>query len=149
MTGIRAFMTNKMKVDLRACGFSEEQLAELTPQEGDEILAAANIVAPDSNEVRKFIEIIVAQARAATQHLKEPGLLQVSLLHPLSEDMGPFRDLAQQYLDRAVVEHNANSTGDVSSKKLDAWLRERLHAEVPKGLIEAAFEQVMKLVFAT
>ena len=91
MTGIRAFMTNKMKVDLRACGFSEEQLAELTPQEGDEILAAANIVVPDSHEVRKFIEIIVAQAKAATKHLKEPGLLQVSLLHPLSEAMVPYR----------------------------------------------------------
>src|SRR5262249_34896942 len=36
-----AFMTNRMKSDLRACGFSEEQLLELTPQEGDEILAAA------------------------------------------------------------------------------------------------------------
>jgi len=90
MTGIRAFMTNKMKVDLRACGFTEEQLAELTPQEGEEILAAAAVIAPDKDEVRKFVEIIVAQARAATKHLKEPGLLQVSLLHPLSEDMGPF-----------------------------------------------------------
>src|SRR5262249_2097130 len=30
-------------------------------------------------------------ARAATKHLKEPGLLQVSLLHPLSEDMVPYR----------------------------------------------------------
>jgi hypothetical protein len=90
MTGIHAFMTNQMKADLRACGFSEEQLHELTPQEGDEILAAANNIVPDSHEVRKFIEIIVAQARAATKHLKEPGLLQVSLLHPLSADMGPF-----------------------------------------------------------
>src|SRR5262249_4413993 len=86
-----AFMTNAMKADLRACGFSEEQLAELTPQEGDEILAAASIVVPASREVRKFIEIIVAQAKAATKHLKEPGLLQVSLLHPLSEDMVPYR----------------------------------------------------------
>src|SRR5262249_49136639 len=66
---------------------------------------------------------------------------------PLAQ--GSARDLAQQYLDRAVAEHNANSTGDVSSEKLDAWLRERLRTEVPAGLIEAAFEQVMKLVFAT
>ena len=66
---------------------------------------------------------------------------------PLAQ--GPARDFAQQYLDRAVAEHNANSTGDVNSKKLDAWLRERLRTEVPAGLVEAAFEQVMKLVFAT
>ena len=91
MTGMHAFMTNRMKADLRACGFSEEQLRELSPQEGDEILAAASIVVPDSHEVRKFIEIIVAQAKAATKHLKEPGLLQVSLLHPLSEDLVPYR----------------------------------------------------------
>jgi len=91
MSGIHAFMTNQMKADLRACGFSEQQLAELSPQEGDEILTAANVVVPDSHEVRKFIEIIVAQARAATKHLKEPGVLQVSLLHPLSTEMIPYR----------------------------------------------------------
>jgi putative DNA primase/helicase len=83
--GIRAFMTQAMKNDLRACGFTEEQLAELTPQEGDEILAVANTV--DSNEVRKFIEIIVAQALTATKDLKEPGVLQITLIHPLSEDV--------------------------------------------------------------
>ena len=66
---------------------------------------------------------------------------------PLTQ--GSARDLAQQYHDRAVAEHNTNLTGDVDSKKLDAWLRERLRAQVPAGLIEAAFEQVMKLVFAT
>ena len=54
MSGIHAFMTQQMKADLRACGFSEQQLAELSPQEGDEILAAANIVVPDSHEVRKI-----------------------------------------------------------------------------------------------
>jgi len=91
MTGIRAFMTNKMKVDLRACGFSEEQLAELTPQEGDEILAAVRVVRPDRSEVRKFLKIIIEQARTATKHLKDPGLLQISLLHPSSEEMVPYR----------------------------------------------------------
>jgi hypothetical protein len=92
MSGIHAFMTNQMKADLRACGFSEEQLHDLTPQEGDAILSAANVVMPDSDEVRKFIEIIVAQARAATKHLKEPGQLQVSLIHPSSENVsGVYR----------------------------------------------------------
>src|SRR5262245_28439876 len=36
----------------------------------------------NSAEVREFITIIVAQARAATEHLREPGLLQMSRLHP-------------------------------------------------------------------
>jgi AAA domain/RepB DNA-primase from phage plasmid len=91
VTGIHAFMTNAMKADLRACGFSEEQLAQLTPQEGDEILAAASIVVPDSHEVREFVATIVAQARAATKHLNkdggDPGILQMILVHPLSNDM--------------------------------------------------------------
>src|SRR5262249_29692898 len=76
-----------MKLDLRACGFSEEQLAELTPQEGDEILAAASVVGPDKSEVRKFLKIITEKARTATKHLKDPGLLQVTLIHPSSEDI--------------------------------------------------------------
>jgi hypothetical protein len=90
MTGIHAFMTRQMKEDLRGCGFSEQQLAELTPQEGDEILAAA--IAPDVDEVRAFITTIVRQARDATRYLSEadppidPGLLQMVLVHPSSDD---------------------------------------------------------------
>src|SRR5215831_6783789 len=83
----RAFMTNQMKEDLRACGFSEQQLTELTPQDGEDILAAVNIVVPDSQEVHKFIEIVVEKARAATKHLKEPGVLQITLIHPLTENV--------------------------------------------------------------
>jgi DNA-binding MarR family transcriptional regulator len=90
MTGIHAFMTNQMKDDLRACGFSEEQLAQLTPQEGDEILAA--VVATDVREVRESVATIVGQAREATRHLSkdggDPGILQMVLVHPLSDDVG-------------------------------------------------------------
>ena len=113
MTGIRAFMTNKMKVDLRACGFSEEQLAELTPQEGDEILAAVRVVKPDRSEVRKFLKIIIEQARTATKHLKDPGLLQISLLHPSSEEMVPYRfalddpKLIERMTDEAIAASEA------------------------------------------
>jgi hypothetical protein len=91
MSGIHAFMTQQMKADLLACGFSEEQFAQLTPQEGDEILAA--VIAPDADEVRAFITTIVRQARDATRYLSEakppidPGLLQMVLVHPLSDDV--------------------------------------------------------------
>jgi AAA domain/RepB DNA-primase from phage plasmid len=42
----------------------------------------------NSKGVREFITIFVAQAHAATKHLREPGLLQMSRLHPddTSED---------------------------------------------------------------
>src|SRR5215471_2257820 len=49
-------MTNAMKDDLRACGFSEEQLAQLTPQEGDEILAVT--IKPDRDEAEKFLKAL-------------------------------------------------------------------------------------------
>jgi AAA domain-containing protein len=65
---------------------------------------------------------------------------------PLTQ--GQARDLAEQYHDRAVAEHNTSPTGDVDSEKLDAWLRASLRAEVPPELVEAAFKQVMQLVFA-
>jgi hypothetical protein len=64
---------------------------------------------------------------------------------PLTQ--GQARDLAKQYHDKAVAEHDASATGDVNSKKLDAWLRASLRAEVPAELIDAAFKQVMQLVF--
>jgi hypothetical protein len=65
---------------------------------------------------------------------------------PLTQ--GQARDLAEQYHDRAVAEHNTSPTGDVDSEKLDAWLRASLRAEVQPELVEAAFKQVMQLVFA-
>jgi hypothetical protein len=58
MTGIHAFMTNAMKSDLRACGFSEQQLAQLTPQEGDEILAVATWLEPDRDQIEIFVEAL-------------------------------------------------------------------------------------------
>ena len=58
MSGIHAFMTNQMKADLRACGFSEQQLAELSPQEGDEILAAVTWLEPDRAEAECFLKAL-------------------------------------------------------------------------------------------
>ena len=58
MSGIHAFMTNQMKADLRACGFSEQQLAELSPQEGDEILAAVTWLEPDRAEAERFLKAL-------------------------------------------------------------------------------------------
>jgi hypothetical protein len=65
---------------------------------------------------------------------------------PLTQ--GRARDLAEQYHDKAVIKHETSPTGDVDSDELGAWLRVRLGAEVPPELLEAAFKQVMDLVFA-
>src|SRR5262249_36526898 len=56
------------------------RLRSLPPKERHEVLST-----PDSREVREFLTTIVAQARAATKHLKQPGLLQMMLIHPLDD----------------------------------------------------------------
>jgi hypothetical protein len=61
---------------------------------------------------------------------------------------GRARDLAQQYHCKAVLQHETSPTGDVSAAKLDDWLRVTLRQELSPELVEAAFDQVMDLVFA-
>jgi hypothetical protein len=73
-------VTRAMKAALHARLLTDEQIAELTPKEAHEVLST-----PDSREVREFLTTIVAQARAATKHLKQPGLLQMMLIHPLDD----------------------------------------------------------------
>src|SRR5262245_15087419 len=46
-----------------------------------------------NNTVREFLEIISYQAKAATAGLDPPGVLQMSRLHPASEQLVPSRYL--------------------------------------------------------
>src|SRR5262249_3796323 len=80
ISGIPFLITQAMKAALRARGLTDEAIAQLTPKQAHEILAK-----PDSREVREFLTTIVAQARAATKHLKQPGLLQMLRVHPLDD----------------------------------------------------------------
>jgi hypothetical protein len=80
-------VTRAMKAALHARLLTDEQIAELTPKEAHEVLST-----PDSREVREFLETIIAQARAATKHLKQPGELQMVLIHPLDDNHAtPYR----------------------------------------------------------
>jgi len=49
---------------------------------------AGGKIPPDKREVREFVATVIAQARAATKHLRDPGLLQVILVHPNTESVG-------------------------------------------------------------
>jgi AAA domain-containing protein len=44
-----------------------------------------------ASTVREFLHVVTAQAKAATTGLKRPGLLQISRLHPSSEQLVPSR----------------------------------------------------------
>jgi AAA domain len=87
MTGIPAFLTQAMKAALRARGFTDEEITQLEPERAWEILST-----PDQREVREFVDTIIAQARAATKELPQPGLLQMLLVHPLDDgNVAPYR----------------------------------------------------------
>src|SRR5262249_3559826 len=63
------------------------QIRELTPQEAEDILAAAESVRTDAREVREFVETYVAQARAATAEIKQPSILNMVLVNPADNDV--------------------------------------------------------------
>src|SRR5262249_41163012 len=75
-------ITDAMKDALRARGLSDEEIAQLTPERAHEILNK-----PDSREVREFVATIVAQAKAATRHVVDPGVWQMVLVHPLTDSV--------------------------------------------------------------
>src|SRR5262249_27400301 len=60
---------------------------------------------------------------------------------PLTQ--GQARDLAKQYYDKAVAEHETGPSGDVNSGRLDGWLRGILRTELGHDEVEAAFRQIM------
>jgi hypothetical protein len=78
-------VTQQQKADLRAVGFSDEQIDVLTSADAEEIIAATNVVVTNTREVREFIATITAQARAATKEIKDPGILQLIQAHPLDD----------------------------------------------------------------
>jgi len=87
MPGIPFVITQAKKAGLRVCGLSDEQIRELTPQEAEDILAAAESVRTDAREVREFVETYVAQARAATAEIKQPSILNMVLVNPADNDV--------------------------------------------------------------
>jgi RepB DNA-primase from phage plasmid len=111
--GIPFMVTNAMKADLARRGFSPEQVSNMTPAgarrivSGGELikiddwiassLASAakagpsNAVLADEVTVRKFLEIINAQAKRAIGDAEKPGVLQISRLHPNDDILVPSR----------------------------------------------------------
>jgi hypothetical protein len=81
--GIPFMITQAMKAALHARGLTDDEIAEIEPAKAHEILTK-----PHPREVRECIETILAQARAATKHLADPGVLQMILVHPNADGVG-------------------------------------------------------------
>jgi putative DNA primase/helicase len=135
MTGIPFMVTQAMKAALHARGLPDEAIAELKPEQAHEILAR-----PDKREVREFIETILAQARAATKDLPQPGLLQMLLVQPLDESVVIYRyalddsDLVQRMTSDAInasdAGHNVYVEGRTVRRGLGAKERGKLEDTV-------------------
>lgn len=80
MTGIPFMITQAMKDALHARGRPDDEIGQLTPEEAHKILST-----PDLRAVVDFVATIIAQAQAATKHLRDPGVLQTILVHPSAE----------------------------------------------------------------
>src|SRR5262245_859589 len=86
MAGIAFMVTNAMKDALRGRGLTDVEIEQITPEEAQKILLTA-----DPRAVREFIQAIATQAKAALGAGALPGLLQLTRLHPTSENLVPSR----------------------------------------------------------
>src|SRR5262245_38309199 len=126
MPDTSSIFTQQQEADLHAVGFSAEQIRELTPQEVEEIIAATNVVVTNTREVREFIEIITAQARAATKDIKTPGVLQMIRVHPLAKDYDDVVVYRYKLDDSKLVERMTKDAVDASNTGHNIYIETRL-----------------------
>src|SRR5262249_54389337 len=126
--GIPFMITQAMRSALHARGLSDAEIDELKPEQAHKLLNGDG-TKPDKSEVRKFLKIIVAQAIAATQHRKEPGVLQVTLIHPSSEDVTGIYRYALD--DPKLVERMTDEAFGASESGHNVYVEDRL---VRRGL---------------
>ncbi len=77
---------------------------------------------PDPQQVREFMETYVAQARAATRGMAQPGLLQMVRVHPLDETLVPYRYSLD---DKALVERMTKDAIDASKDGHNVYIEAR------------------------
>jgi len=108
-------VTQQQKADLQAVGFSDEQIDVLSSAEAEEIITATSVVTTNTCEVREFIAIITAQARAATKDIKTPGVLQMIRVHPLAKDHNDVVVYRYKLDDAQLVERMTKDAVDMSN----------------------------------
>jgi hypothetical protein len=123
VTGI--VFTQQEQSDLRAVGFSDEQISGLTPQEAEEIIAAASVVVTNTREVREFLATITAQARAATKDIKDPGVLQMIRAHPLAKDYDDVVIYRYELNDPDLIERMTKDAVDMSGTGHNCYIETR------------------------
>jgi len=118
-------ITPQIKADLREVGLSDEQIDVLTSAEAEEIIAATSVVVTNGQEVREFIEIIVAQARAATKEIKDPGVLQLIRAHPLAKNYDDVVIYRYELNDSKLIERMTKDAVDASETGHNIYVETR------------------------
>jgi hypothetical protein len=98
-SGFPFMLTGAMKSALRARGYADVDIENLTPEDAHKIL-----LTPDEHAVRGFLKTFVALAVASLDGHSPPGLVQMCHKHPNDNDVIP----ARYRLDEAgLVDHLA------------------------------------------
>jgi hypothetical protein len=121
MAGIAFMVTNVMKDALRSRGLTATEIEQITPEEAQKIL-----LTPDPRAVREFIQAIATQAKAALGAGALPGLLQLSRLHPTSENPVPTRfglDDVEDMIKTAVADCEAGHNVYIEGRVVPTALR--------------------------
>jgi hypothetical protein len=91
-------------------------------------------VLADPAEVRRFLEAFTTLARAATEGIANPGLLQIGQAHPLTENSYvPTRyrlDDTERMIDDAIAFSNAGNNVYIEGRTVRAGLRGKLRGAV-------------------
>jgi hypothetical protein len=95
-----------------------------------------------ASTVREFLQIISAQAKAATGSLERPGLLQMSRLHPTSEQLVPSRYLIDD------IEHMVAAAVSDSEAGHNVYIEARTVREGLRGSARGTLEDT-RAVFAS
>jgi hypothetical protein len=117
-SGIAFMLTGEAKARLRARGYVDADIENLTPEDAHKIL-----LAPDERAVHEFLEALVALAIASLDGHQPPGLVQMCDKHPNDNDVIPARYRLDEM---GLVDRATNDALVASGAGLNVYIEGRL-----------------------
>jgi hypothetical protein len=123
-SGIAFMVTARMKTALRARGFVDADIEQMTPEDARKIL-----LTPDALAVQRFLEAFVALTISSLGGRPPPGLLQMCRKAPNDSDVIPIRyrlddaDLVDRLTRDAVIASEAGLNVYIEGRLVDPGLR--------------------------
>jgi hypothetical protein len=117
-SGIPFMITVAMKAALRARGFVDADIEQMSPEDAHRIL-----LTPDECAVRGFLDAFVALAISSLGGHAPPGVLQICQKHPNDNDVVPAR---YQLGDAHLVDRMTHDAVGASDAGLNVYVEGRL-----------------------